>query len=160
MRKARGVSRRRKKRISGLNELTKEQTSAIGDIIDMPIEDFKQSLIDQQVNVGIMMNLTHLLSAVYVDLQARKDTFVNMVVNKQKTREEVQSPLDGIYAEMIKVEEKLVHLKERIHELSDVGRFDTVSDKCYNDFAEKHKNKNGGIHYEQGKSYRRNQCDN
>ena len=65
MRKARGVSHRRKKRISGLNELTKEQTSAIGDIIDMPIEDFKQSLIDQQVNVGIMMNLTHLLSAVY-----------------------------------------------------------------------------------------------
>lgn len=121
MRKARGVSRRRKKRISGLNELTKEQTSAIGDIIDMPIEDFKQSLIDQQVNVGIMMNLTHLLSAVYVDLQARKDTFVNMVVNKQKTREEVQSPLDGIYAEMIKVEEKLVYLKERIHELSNVG---------------------------------------
>ena len=117
MRKARGVSRRRKKRISGLNELTKEQTSAIGDIIDMPIEDFKQSLIDQQVNVGIMMNLTHLLSAVYVDLQARKDTFVN----RQKTREEVQSPLDGIYAEMIKVEEKLVHLKERIKELSDVG---------------------------------------
>ena len=112
---------KRKERISGLSELSKEQTSAIGDIIDMPMEVFKQSLIDQQVNVGIMMNLIHLLTAVFIDLKARKDTFVNRVVNKENTREEVSSPLDGLYAEMIKVEEKLVYLKERVKELSDVG---------------------------------------
>lgn len=98
-----------------------QNTSMIGKIIDLPLEDFKKELYRQKVNLGTNNNLILTLSSVYHDLSARKDAIVQLVTSGEKTKEEVQPILDGLYNEMMKVEEKITYLRERSKRLLDDG---------------------------------------
>lgn len=97
--------------------------SMIGATIDMPLELFKEELIKQKVNVGTMRSLVIMLDTIYADLTVRKDSILELVLKKQRSKDdpEIKSALEGIYAEMTKIEEKVTYLKERVNELADVG---------------------------------------
>ena len=102
----------------------KEQPSMIGRIIDLPLEDFKAELALQKVNIGTMNNLILNLEAMYYELRTRKDGILNLVFNNVKSKEdpEIKKALDGLYAEMTKIEIKVTYLKERVKELIDVDK--------------------------------------
>ncbi len=99
-------------------QFTSEEQSQVGALIDMPMDTFKNELVNQQVNVGIMSNMVHLLSSVYSDLNLRRNEFVKRATENIISKDEAKLSLEGVYAEMIKVEEKIVYLKKRISELS------------------------------------------
>ena len=99
----------------------KEEKSMIGRIVDMPMEDFKSELVRQKVNVGTMNNLILNLEAIYFDFRQRKDVLMESVFEGRLTKEEIDEPIKGIYAEMTKLEQKIVYLKDRVKELTDVG---------------------------------------
>lgn len=118
-------TRRRKRHQRKVKEQleSKEYQSMMGQIIDLPLEEFKAELIKQQVNVGTMNNLILNLEAIYFDLRQRKDAVLNLVFKGLKTKEDsdVKKSLDGIYAEMTKIELKVTYLKETVQKLIDVG---------------------------------------
>ena len=99
----------------------KEEKSMIGKIIDLPMEDFERELVEQKVNIGTMNNLILNLEAIYFDLRQRKDVLMQSVFEGRLTKEETDEPIKGIYAEMIKLEQKITYLKVKVKELSDVG---------------------------------------
>lgn len=101
----------------------KHKRSTVGLIIDMPLELFKEELVKQEVNVGTMRSLVIMLDTIYADLTVRKDSILELVLKKQRSKDdpEIKSALEGIYAEMTKIEEKVTYLKERVNELADVG---------------------------------------
>lgn len=117
----------RRKFIGGRKERRKrkreEEKSMLGKIIDLPLEEFKAELALQKVNIGTMNNLILNLEGAYNELRMRKEGILNLVFTKAKSKEdpEVKKALDGLYSEMIKVEEKIIYLKERVKELIDVG---------------------------------------
>lgn len=97
------------------------QPSMIGQIVDMSLEEFKEEIVKQKVNVGTINNLILSLSSTYHELSARKDAVLDLVFKGDKTKEEVTPVLNGLYAEMTKLEQKIVYLKERSKELLDLG---------------------------------------
>lgn len=99
-----------------------EEKSMIGKIIDLPLEDFERELVEQKVNIGTINNLILNLSGAYRELSARKDGVMQLVEKgiKQKDDLEVKKSLDGLYAEMIKTEQKITYLKQRSKELVNV----------------------------------------
>lgn len=100
-----------------------EQEVMIAKIVDMSLEDFEKELIAQKVNVGIINNLILNLEGVYYELRVRKDAVLELVFKGIKSKEdpEIKKAIDGLYAEMIKVEQKITYLKQRSKELVDVG---------------------------------------
>ena len=94
--------------------------SLLGKIIDLPIEDFKEEIVKQRVNTGVINNLIILLSSTYHNLVDRKEGVLNLVFKGEKTKEEMQPVLEGIYAELTKLEQKIVYLTERHKELLDL----------------------------------------
>ena len=114
----RNVRKRRKK------QKTKFKVhSMIGAIIDMPLEEFKEELVKQKTNVGTMRNLIVYFNSIYADLKTRKDGIMNLVIKEghSKDEPEIKNALNGLYAEMVKIEEKTVYLNQRVKELIDVG---------------------------------------
>lgn len=101
------------------------QPSTLGILIDMPMEKFKEELVRQKVNIGIVNNLILILTGSYNELRIRKEAVLDLVFTGKKTKEEVNKALEGLYAEMTKLEQKIVYLKERSKELLDLG--DTTS---------------------------------
>ena len=97
--------------------------SMIGAIIDMPLEEFKEELVKQKTNVGTMRNLIMYFNSIYADLKTRKDGIMNLVIKEghSKDEPEIKNELNGLYAEMVKIEEKTVYLNQRVKELIDVG---------------------------------------
>lgn len=97
--------------------------SMIGAIIDMPLEEFKEELVKQNTNVGTMRNLIVYFNSIYADLKTRKDGIMNLVIKEghSKDEPEIKNALNGLYAEMVKIEEKTVYLNQRVKELIDVG---------------------------------------
>lgn len=97
--------------------------SMIGAIIDMPMEEFKEELVKQKTNVGTMKNLILYFNSIYADLKSRKDGVMNLVIKEghSKDEPEIKNALNGIYAEMVKIEEKTLYLNQRVKELIDVG---------------------------------------
>lgn len=95
------------------------QPSDLGRVVDMPFEKFKDELVKQQVNVGTMNNLILLLSSTYNDLRNRKEAVMNLVFSGKETESQVAPYLKAIYAEMTKLEQKIVYLKTRVKELLD-----------------------------------------
>lgn len=93
------------------------QQSDLGRIVDQPIEQFKKDIVEQKVSIGVISNLILLLEATYSDMRSRKDQLINLVFKKEKTNDEVHSAIEGLYAEMTKIEQKVVFLKERHKEL-------------------------------------------
>ena len=100
----------------------KPEKSMIGKIVDMSLEDFKEELVKQKVNVGTMNNLILNLEGIYYELRMRKDGVIKLVTDGKKTKDdpEIQSALNGLYAEMTKVEQKITYLKEHTKELMNV----------------------------------------
>ena len=107
----------------------KQSITAIGQIVDQPMEDFKKSLEEQHTNVGTMNNLIHYLNGAYADLRQRKDTIMKSLESEDittKDRKEIEKTVRGIYAELIKIEEKVVFLQDKVKELIDVdGEIDS-----------------------------------
>ena len=96
----------------------------IGNIIDLPLEDFKKELVRQKVNIGTINNLILNLEGAYFELRTRKDTVLDLVFKSGKSKDdpEIKKSLDGLYAEMIKVEQKITYLKQRRKELINVDK--------------------------------------
>ena len=98
-----------------------ESTQVIGYIVDMPFEDFKEELVKQKVSVGVMNNLILLMESIYFDFRNRKEALIKLVFENRLTKEETEKAINGLYAEMTKLEQKIVYLKDRVKELSNVG---------------------------------------
>ena len=109
-----------------------QSITAIGQIIDQPMKDFKKSLEEQHTNVGTMNNLIHYLNGAYADLRQRKDTIMKSLESEDltnKDRKEIEKTVKGIYAELIKIEEKVLYLQDRVKELVDVeGEIDSPTE--------------------------------
>ena len=106
-----------------------QSITAIGQIVDQPMEEFKKSLEEQHTNVGTMNNLIHYLNGAYADLRQRKDTIMKSLESEDitpKDRKEIDRTVKGIYAELIKIEEKVTYLQDKVKELIDVeGEIDS-----------------------------------
>lgn len=98
------------------------QQSMIGKIVDLSLEDFERELIEQKVNIGTINNLILNLEAVYFDLRNRKDAILKMNFEGTVEKAKANDVLNGLYAEMIKVEQKIIYLKQRSKELVDVDK--------------------------------------
>ena len=111
-----------KKRNLRSKETIDQDKSMIGKIIDLPLEDFERELVEQKVNIGTINNLILNLESIYFELRVRKDAILDLVFKGIKSKEdpEVKKSLDGLYAEMIKVEQKITYLKQRSKDLINV----------------------------------------
>lgn len=96
------------------------EQSMLGRVIDLPFEDFKKELEVQKVNIGVNNNLILLLTSTYNDLRNRKEAVLDLVFTGKKSKDEVKPALEGLYAEMTKLEQKITYLKERSKKLLDV----------------------------------------
>lgn len=94
----------------------------IGKIIDLPLKDFEEELVRQKVNIGTINNLILNLESVYFELRARKDAILKASFEGTVERVEAEKAVSGLYAEMIKVEQKITYLKQRSKELVDVDK--------------------------------------
>ena len=99
-----------------------EEKSMIGKIVDLSLEDFEKELKIQKVNIGTINNLILNLEGAYYELRVRKDKVMDLVLSRTKSKDdpEVKRVLDGLYAEMTKIEQKVVYLKQRSKELVNV----------------------------------------
>lgn len=111
------MRRRRKKK-----QFQKPQVTMIGKIIDLSLEDFEKELKEQKVNVGIMNNLILHLESIYFELRTRKDAVIKSSFEGNIDKAEAQKAVNGLYAEMIKVEQKITYLKQRVKELLNVDK--------------------------------------
>lgn len=96
-----------------------KEVSTLGQIVDMPFEQFKEEVVKQKVSIGVINNLILMLSSAYHELKNRKEAVLDLVFTNKKTKEEVKPALDGLYAEMTKLEQKITYLKERSKDLLD-----------------------------------------
>lgn len=111
----------RRKHKRGGNKL-KPQVTMIGQIVDLSLEDFEKELVRQKVNIGTINNLILNLEAVYFDMRARKDAVIKASFEGTIDKTEAQKAVNGLYAEMIKVEQKITYLKQRSEELINVDK--------------------------------------
>ena len=86
---------------------------SISQVIDAPQEKFEQEIKDQRVNVGQAQTMINLLEGIYGQLCVQKDGIVNSVAQgrAQKDDPNVKSTLEGLYAELTKIEMKVTFLK-------------------------------------------------
>lgn len=87
--------------------------SMIGAIIDLPLADFEKEIVEQKVNIGTINNLILNLESMYFELRTRKDAILKMNFESKLEKEEARKVLNGLYAEMIKIEQKITYLKQR-----------------------------------------------
>lgn len=95
-----------------MSEKTTDLT-VTGRIVDMGIEEFESELKRQKVNVGIVNNLILYLSNIYDGLRVSKDRVIAAVQqgNLKSDNPDVDKSLKGLYAEMQKIEDKVVFLR-------------------------------------------------
>lgn len=96
------------------------QVTMIGKIVDLPLEDFEKELVRQRVNIGTINNLILNLEGAYFELRNRKDLILKMNFEGTIEKSKSQDALNGLYAEMIKLEQKITYLKQRSKELINV----------------------------------------
>lgn len=98
------------------------QHTMIGRIVDMPLEDFKEELVKQKVSIGVISNLKLNLVCTYNDLMVRKDAILKSIVEGTQSKDDpvVMSAINGLYAEMTKIEQKVLYLNDRIAELANL----------------------------------------
>ena len=111
------MRRRRKRRKK--SEQT-QSTSMIGAIIDLPLAEFEKELIEQKVNIGTVNNLILNLESMYFELRTRKDAILKKSFEHTLDSGEARVVVNGLYAEMIKIEQKITYLKQRRKELVNV----------------------------------------
>lgn len=107
--------RRRKK-------MEKKQPTLIGQIVDLPYEEFKEEIVRQQVNIGTINNLILNLESIYFELRNRKDAILKMKFESAVESVVAEDAIKGLYSEMLKVEYKITYLKQRRDELVDVDK--------------------------------------
>ena len=107
----------------------------LGKIIDLSLEDFEKELIAQKINIGTMNNLILNLEGAYFELRTRKDAVLDLVFKGGRDKDdlEIKNALDGLYAEMVKVEQKIVYLKQRVEKLIDVDNNTKLTDQTVSD---------------------------
>lgn len=98
-----------------------KEVSDIGKLIDLPFDTFKEEVLKQKVPIGVLNNYILLFESTYAELRRRKDAVLDLVLDGKKTKDEVQTALDGLYAEMTKLEQKIVFMKERVKVLLILG---------------------------------------
>ena len=100
-----------------------KELEILGSIVDLPLADFERELVEQKVNIGTINNLILNLEAIYYELRMRKEAILNLVFKEGRSKEEpeIKKSLEGLYAEMIKTEQKITYLKQRRTELVNVG---------------------------------------
>lgn len=118
MRLNRKEKRKRKRETGTVNEAV----TMIGHIVDLPLEEFEKELVRQKVNIGTINNLILNLEGVYFELRSRKDAILRANFEGTIERAKAQDAINGLYAEMIKVEQKITYLKQRSKELIDVDK--------------------------------------
>lgn len=111
-----------KKRIRKKKMLGAKQASDVAVLVDMPFEKFKSEVERQKVSLGLTNGLVLYLSSLYADLRNRKDAVIDMCFRSGMSKESVSPALKGLYAEMFKLEEKIVFLKDRSKELIEKGK--------------------------------------
>ena len=115
------------------NKSKKESVSALGRVIDQPMKDFKKYLKEEHVNVGTMNSIILYLNSAYADLRQRKDTLMKSFENPEiskKEKRDIEKAVRSIYAELIKIEEKVVYLQEKVEKLvAESGEIDTIKDQ-------------------------------
>lgn len=116
------VSGRKERRKRNKKKFEKPQVSMIGKIVDLPLEDFEKELVQQKVNIGTINNLILNLEAVYYDMRTRKDAVIKASFEGTIDKTEARNAVNGLYAEMIKVEQKITYLKQRSKELINVDK--------------------------------------
>lgn len=109
-----------KRRLRKKKQGKQKNVSMIGKIIDLPLKEFEKELVKQKVNIGTINNLILNLEGAYFELRTRKDAIIKARFNKSISEADSQSALNGLYAEMIKVEQKITYLKQRSKELINV----------------------------------------
>ena len=100
--------------------MNSEENTIIGEWIDMPLNKFKEKLIEEKTPVGVISNMILLLESQFWDLYRRKQYFVDKVTRKDSPdygSTEYEELIQSIYAEMVKIEGKVVYLKKRRNEL-------------------------------------------
>lgn len=109
------MKKHKKKKFKKPTLIGKSQETLIGRIVDLPLEDFEKELIKQKVNIGTINNLILNLEGAYYELRTRKDAILDLVFKGGKSKDdpEIKKSLDGLYAEMIKIEQKITYLKQR-----------------------------------------------
>lgn len=98
--------------------------SELGTLIDSDASEFKESLKDYPV--GVIHSIIGILECAYAELEGRKES---IMCSSSISLEEKETAVKGIFAEMLKVEEKVKILKDRAKELS-LKVFDTSSNQC------------------------------
>ena len=95
-----------------MSEKTTDLT-VTGRIVDMGLEEFESELKRQKVNVGIVNNLILYLSNIYDGLRVSKDRVIAAVQqgNLKSDNPDVEKSLKGLYAEMQKIEDKVIFLR-------------------------------------------------
>lgn len=113
------MKRKRKRNKTGGRRTSVKLQSMIGAIIDMPMDEFEKQLIEQKVNLGIINNLILYLSTIYADLKTKKDGVLNLVFNGEYKKDDkvIKEALEGLYAEMTKIEQKVTFLKSKKKDL-------------------------------------------
>ena len=114
------VNRKERRKRKRGEDNKQPQVTMIGQIVDLPLEDFEKELVRQKVNIGTINNLILNLEGVYFELRSRKDAIIRANFEGTIERAKAQDAVNGLYAEMIKVEQKITYLKQRSKELIDV----------------------------------------
>lgn len=97
---------------------TDEMISKLGDVIDLPTEEFKQQIIEQKVPIGVLQNLRIMLTSAYNELNQRREALIDrMNIMNEEDKAKTEEVLKGVYMEMLRIEDKCIFLVERVKEL-------------------------------------------
>lgn len=87
---------------------------SLGDVVDMPIEEFKKYTAFN-FNIGTICTCILLLESTYNELVSRKNACLALYARGNDISS--KKAVLGLYTEMAKIEEKVVFLKSRKQEL-------------------------------------------
>lgn len=120
---------RRKKR-NKKKQKHQEVSTMIGSIIDLPIEEFKEELKKQKVNIGVANNLRLHLIGEYEKCKIMVQDLQNSILSGSLKEDdpEVQKSYVGLYVQMQKIEDKVNAIVEYVQHLSEglENTFDTL----------------------------------
>lgn len=93
--------------------MTDGKFDSLGECIDIPQEDFEKFIINSKVPIGEVSNLILLLESSYEDLRNRKDAIISGRTTENIPGKDLHNLVRQIYAELFKIEQKVVFLKSR-----------------------------------------------
>ena len=110
----------------------KKSVTAIGQLVDLSMSDFKKYLKENNVNIGVMNTLIMSLNGAYYELKQRKEALMTMYTGDKTPafqKKKIEKSIKGIYAELIKIEEKVVYLTETSKNLLDLDSSSNSEDE-------------------------------